>query len=105
MMASWLASVWLTCASYAPAGSSTSFGGKSWPGGVGTDVMRSSRARIDVSCASRDRKSTRLNSSHQIISYAVFCLKKKKTLDLAAGAALLRLRGAAIAPAHRTHTC
>src|SRR5258708_24872757 len=30
--------------------------------------------------ARRDRKSTRLNSSHQIISYAVFCLKKKKTL-------------------------
>src|SRR5258708_30921825 len=28
--------------------------------------------------AARDRKSTRLNSSHQIISYAVFCLKKKK---------------------------
>src|SRR5258708_22884303 len=28
--------------------------------------------------AIRDRKSTRLNSSHQIISYAVFCLKKKK---------------------------
>src|SRR5258708_20573188 len=28
----------------------------------------------------RDRKSTRLNSSHQIISYAVFCLKKKTTL-------------------------
>src|SRR5947208_7319091 len=27
-----------------------------------------------------DRKSTRLNSSHQIISYAVFCLKKKTTL-------------------------
>src|SRR5258708_25524419 len=27
-----------------------------------------------------DRKSTRLNSSHQIISYAVFCLKKKKPL-------------------------
>src|SRR5207244_13374179 len=27
---------------------------------------------------SADRKSTRLNSSHQIISYAVFCLKKKK---------------------------
>src|SRR5207244_9425590 len=30
-----------------------------------------------ASCAG-DRKSTRLNSSHQIISYAVFCLKKKK---------------------------
>src|SRR5258708_14855873 len=29
--------------------------------------------------AGGDRKSTRLNSSHQIISYAVFCLKKKKT--------------------------
>src|SRR5207244_12391679 len=28
--------------------------------------------------AKLDRKSTRLNSSHQIISYAVFCLKKKK---------------------------
>src|SRR2546429_3423893 len=29
-------------------------------------------------CTSRDRKSTRLNSSHGYISYAVFCLKKKK---------------------------
>src|SRR2546426_5727738 len=29
---------------------------------------------------SRDRKSTRLNSSHLVISYAVFCLKKKKHL-------------------------
>src|SRR5258708_16765508 len=28
----------------------------------------------------QDRKSTRLNSSHQIISYAVFCLKKKKKI-------------------------
>src|SRR5436190_16953892 len=28
--------------------------------------------------AIRDRKSTRLNSSHTVISYAVFCLKKKK---------------------------
>src|SRR5256885_9638794 len=32
------------------------------------------RPRLD----SRDRKSTRLNSSHLVISYAVFCLKKKK---------------------------
>src|SRR5258708_10948460 len=30
----------------------------------------------------QDRKSTRLNSSHQIISYAVFCLKKKKRILL-----------------------
>src|SRR5256885_11205748 len=29
----------------------------------------------------RDRKSTRLNSSHLVISYAVFCLKKKKIQD------------------------
>src|SRR5260221_5570090 len=29
----------------------------------------------------RDRKSTRLNSSHTVISYAVFCLKKKKNED------------------------
>src|SRR5438552_14388144 len=32
-----------------------------------------------TAASGRDRKSTRLNSSHQIISYAVFCLKKKKT--------------------------
>src|SRR2546422_2392265 len=30
----------------------------------------------------RDRKSTRLNSSHGYISYAVFCLKKKKDIDV-----------------------
>src|SRR5688500_19422997 len=29
-----------------------------------------------------DRKSTRLNSSHLVISYAVFCLKKKRTLEM-----------------------
>src|SRR2546426_5049043 len=32
---------------------------------------------------SRDRKSTRLNSSHLVISYAVFCLKKKKDASFA----------------------
>src|SRR2546430_11475710 len=38
-------------------------------------------ARDSTACSrlsSRDRKSTRLNSSHSQISYAVFCLKKKK---------------------------
>src|SRR2546426_7220094 len=35
-------------------------------------------ARIGPDGAGRDRKSTRLNSSHLVISYAVFCLKKKK---------------------------
>src|SRR5256885_12856081 len=33
---------------------------------------------LDLERADRDRKSTRLNSSHLVISYAVFCLKKKK---------------------------
>src|SRR5438552_6707672 len=33
----------------------------------------------------KDRKSTRLNSSHQIISYAVFCLKKKKKMRKCTG--------------------
>src|SRR5258708_39042810 len=33
---------------------------------------------VRPACTNEDRKSTRLNSSHQIISYAVFCLKKKK---------------------------
>src|SRR5688572_31039102 len=34
--------------------------------------------QLDVSVGGPDRKSTRLNSSHSQISYAVFCLKKKK---------------------------
>src|SRR5205807_6842418 len=34
----------------------------------------------DFSASIPDRKSTRLNSSHLVISYAVFCLKKKKTI-------------------------
>src|SRR5258708_30827050 len=38
----------------------------------------SATASSRASLVARDRKSTRLNSSHQIISYAVFCLKKKK---------------------------
>src|SRR2546422_1284635 len=36
-------------------------------------------ARDNEGIPNRDRKSTRLNSSHGYISYAVFCLKKKKT--------------------------
>src|SRR5438034_8450736 len=35
-------------------------------------------AHRDFGIRERDRKSTRLNSSHTVISYAVFCLKKKK---------------------------
>src|SRR2546429_6327715 len=44
------------------------------------DVHNSGRACVHGDdCAGRDRKSTRLNSSHGYISYAVFCLKKKNT--------------------------
>src|SRR3712207_8242062 len=42
-------------------------------------VLRAADAREDV--ADQDRKSTRLNSSHANISYAVFCLKKKNLQD------------------------
>src|SRR5258708_25819461 len=40
--------------------------------------VKSDRTVIALRFGRLDRKSTRLNSSHQIISYAVFCLKKKK---------------------------
>src|SRR5256886_3918949 len=40
----------------------------------------SSRASTSCVVIRTDRKSTRLNSSHSQISYAVFCLKKKKTI-------------------------
>src|SRR5436305_11840377 len=43
---------------------------------IGGDVAAISLHRVDAA-ASPDRKSTRLNSSHVRISYAVFCLKKK----------------------------
>src|SRR5947209_15812106 len=39
---------------------------------------RRARAALEAQAEERDRKSTRLNSSHANISYAVFCLKKKK---------------------------
>src|SRR5256885_11074899 len=42
------------------------------------DVDRIGRAVVSEGVAVQDRKSTRLNSSHLVISYAVFCLKKKK---------------------------
>src|SRR5438876_1527167 len=44
-------------------------------GHSGFSVCRDGRADV---VARKDRKSTRLNSSHPSISYAVFCLKKKK---------------------------
>src|SRR5207245_7521761 len=54
---------------------------------VGSTRERSSRNRMPASHWPsikewRDRKSTRLNSSHGSISYAVFCLKKKKSKQM-----------------------
>src|SRR5258708_21969187 len=49
--------------------------------GSGTTLIAAQlteRACYGLEINPADRKSTRLNSSHQIISYAVFCLKKKK---------------------------
>src|SRR2546426_7726732 len=60
-----------------------------WAGGAGDAAVlgdrldalaidfQEHRAALDAA-VERDRKSTRLNSSHLVISYAVFCLKKKK---------------------------
>src|SRR5688500_19263035 len=42
------------------------------------DALKHVRFAVARGDAQRDRKSTRLNSSHLVISYAVFCLKKKK---------------------------
>src|SRR5258708_9128955 len=58
------------------------------PAGDAPDLATSLRPQLDrltqalVAALARvqDRKSTRLNSSHQIISYAVFCLKKKSLI-------------------------
>src|SRR5208337_4360546 len=67
-----------------------------------TTLFRSVPARPGIRPAARrwrragpgtDRKSTRLNSSHRCISYAVFCLKKKKKLNT--GTAVHAERGAA----------
>src|SRR5256885_5723013 len=48
-----------------------------WAGG-----LENSRIHVFDIAADPDRKSTRLNSSHLVISYAVFCLKKKNSSPL-----------------------
>src|SRR5256885_9438645 len=47
---------------------------------VARDPHRARRPALDAHRADADRKSTRLNSSHLVISYAVFCLKKKNRI-------------------------
>src|SRR2546430_15786425 len=51
-----------------------------WLSGVACPFSAARRAPVTQSRLTVDRKSTRLNSSHSQISYAVFCLKKKQQL-------------------------
>src|SRR5256885_5615465 len=55
--------------------------------GAATAAAGEAGEAVEAGCAaganSEDRKSTRLNSSHLVISYAVFCLKKKKSASTA----------------------
>src|SRR5256885_12061875 len=46
--------------------------------GIALERCRQLELLVDAGEPGGDRKSTRLNSSHLVISYAVFCLKKKK---------------------------
>src|SRR5688500_19920742 len=50
-----------------------------WSTAARTSTPPSRSTPPPATSGARDRKSTRLNSSHLVISYAVFCLKKKKT--------------------------
>src|SRR5256885_10905748 len=45
-------------------------------------TLRNVARALAIASAGIDRKSTRLNSSHLVISYAVFCLKKKKNVNV-----------------------
>src|SRR5687768_18080805 len=60
--------------------------------GGGVELIADASLRHRAACtAGRDRKSTRLNSSHGYISYAVFCLKKKKKKKIITKLAIERI--------------
>src|SRR3712207_7545773 len=56
-------------------------GGRRWGGRTGAGKRGGGAGALVRRQRQRDRKSTRLNSSHANISYAVFCLKKKKNTN------------------------
>src|SRR5260221_10319494 len=67
--------------------------------------QRHCQLRAQLWLRHRDRKSTRLNSSHTVISYAVFCLKKKKTIPQPTPPTVLALTADSYEPdAGRHHT-
>src|SRR6266850_7126754 len=56
----------------------TLFRSRRWPAAAALPSVHRLQRRSPRGPTAEDRKSTRLNSSHLVISYAVFCLKKKK---------------------------
>src|SRR2546426_2334591 len=84
----------LTVASEPPATNTYSqFSAQPFERGFGTTIGNALRRVLLSSiegAAITDRKSTRLNSSHLVISYAVFCLKKKKVKTRSATSASLK---------------
>src|SRR5437867_3080000 len=66
------------------AGFSHFVGSRIYPADAGTSAASPVAAGV-AAALRQDRKSTRLNSSHRTISYAVFCLKKKKTKKIRIG--------------------
>src|SRR6266850_1636953 len=75
----------LTCSRMTERGPSATSEAISTPRFMGPGCMTSTLGEASftrfASKPKSDRKSTRLNSSHLVISYAVFCLKKKKFID------------------------
>src|SRR5947209_14932123 len=79
-------------------------GRPSWGGATTRSCTASTRSASTSrgGCSARgDRKSTRLNSSHANISYAVFCLKKKKKIKLV----YYNEYGIRYIPRHRLQEC
>src|SRR2546430_3622578 len=70
----------------------------------GRMIPTSPRGCADSFRERQDRKSTRLNSSHSQISYAVFCLKKKKSATTRSDAAAKQLNDTGVAEKERITT-